>query len=169
MQAILCLTDCDLCIIFCVIGAFVINSGKGCHCDGCLWLITELYDQSQKRSKLNHKKGQIVCATLSDWFFKRYGIYLPHATLTQTVRRVPRSVCSSAAPLKICEWLENLRLGREETGGCRPEGEDGQVYSRFIVYIPYNWCVLGGWICAWKEKISEDTQLTGMMDTIIGE
>ena len=30
---------------------FVINSGKGCLCDGCLWLIAEVFDKSQKRPK----------------------------------------------------------------------------------------------------------------------
>ena len=35
---------------------FVINCGKGCLCDGCLWLISKDYDQSQIRPKLiTHK------------------------------------------------------------------------------------------------------------------
>ena len=40
---------------YCNIGmqeCFAINFGTGCLCDGCLWLITEVYDKSQKRPKL---------------------------------------------------------------------------------------------------------------------
>ena len=39
---------------------FVINYGKWCLCDGCLWLITEVYDKSQKRPKLITKKCQKI-------------------------------------------------------------------------------------------------------------
>ena len=39
---------------------FVINRGKGGLCDGCLWLITKVYDKSQKRPRLN-KNTVINC------------------------------------------------------------------------------------------------------------
>ena len=39
---------------------FVINWGKGCLCDCFLWLITDLYDKSQKRPKFVTKKCQEI-------------------------------------------------------------------------------------------------------------
>ena len=39
---------------YCYVGmqeCFVINCGKGCFCDGCLWLITDVYDKLQKNVK----------------------------------------------------------------------------------------------------------------------
>ena len=38
----------------------VISCGKGCLCDGCLWIITEAYNKSQKRPKLITKMCQEI-------------------------------------------------------------------------------------------------------------
>ena len=49
---------------------FVINCGKGCLCDGCLGLITEVFDKSKKRPKSITQNSSVVYhivrATLCD-------------------------------------------------------------------------------------------------------